>query len=440
MESTVESIMTGTADINEVLRSNKEKIQALTSTLESIIHKGYFKIIKNTEALQTLSLNQDIPSITLPSPIEFNYPAEESEALPIEDQIWDLINLKQYTKAALVIKQSSSNPAKRIRKVLESPFYFNVFSLQEQFIDRILCLDVLGDEEWDRVRGITKFVVCQLTQRISECDSFEADFQKCRDAFSEVFGSEKEQEDKIKIIVEELIQDYLPKIKTKLLQKLENTSEIPQLEEFISNSTPKFGIPTTWSIISQEWEEKALLLITSSLSFTPLSTLQETLKHFESQSQSLVSLLKAHPTHLSSFHQTLEKSLSSLITSSIPPSASPLLILGFFTYFHELSLFNTFPSLDFKDLIENTEKTVSDGFSSEDILGICMKIKSVCGDKSLFLPSLTVTFGNTQEGFGRIVGKQAGIVEVDLFPLPKPLPLIPKVQLPLTLSTHLLLT
>lgn len=438
MESTVETIMTGTADINQVIKLNKDQIQSLNSTLESIIHKGYFEIIKNTESLQSLSLSQEIPKIVLPSPINLNLPPKQDQQSPIEDQIWDLINQRKYTSAAQLITKSSCESINRLKKLLKSPYFFNVFTLQDHFIDRILCLDVLENEIEGRVKRITKFIIDQLVQVLKENADYELNFQKSRDILSELFGNDEEKE--IKLIVEQELNHHLPSLKTKLLIDLEKTFKIPELEKFISTTKSSFSIPTVWDLISPEWEQKALNLLTHKLALSPLTTLKETLQNYEFQTSEIFTLFRTYTQVLNSFHQNIEKNLSNSIISSIPINTPPLLILGFFTYFKQLPIYSIFPSLDFSEFINETEKIVSEELKSKDILSICMEIRTVCGDKSVFLPSLAVKFGPSQSGFGVLVGKQPENCELKDLNLPKPLKMIPRVQLPLTLSTHLLLT
>ena len=438
MESSVESIMTGEIPVESILRANKEKINSLTTELESIVRKGYFEIIKNTELLQTLVPNNSIPEIQLPPSLLFDPPGETQEQECLEDQIWDLINNQNFAKAGQMIKDSRNPDIKRIGKVLKSPSFYNVFDLEDSFIDRIESYLVLQDLGQDRYLTVVDFVLSQLLRKDHKTCGFEGLFEKSRKIFD--LFVEPENEQAAGEVVLSRLKGYLQLVKDFLTEQIEATCQISQLHVFISKHSSKYNLPTVWDLVSSDWKSKASSLILNLCRFSNLSTLQETFSVFEETTKPVIRLFESHKSLLVEFKPSLSPLIQEAIIASIPESASSITLLGIFSNYSELSLFQLFTECDFSSYLQQIQQQVANEVKDQELLQICIKIRSICADQPVKLPDLALRFGPSQSGIASFIS-QAPCQSFSPVPaLPSSLPPLELLTLPIALSTHLLLS
>lgn len=438
MESSVESIMTGEIPVESILRTNKEKIYTLTTELESIVRKGYFEIIKNTELLQTLVPQNSIPEIQLPPNLSFEPPGEIEEQESLEDKVWSLINSHNFTKAGQIIKETSIQDIKRIGKVLKSPYFYNIFDLKEGFIDRIESYLILQDNIEEKYFIVVEFVISQLLRKDQKFCDFEELFEKSRKIF-ELFV-EPENEQAAGQVIQLRLKEYLELVRYFLTEQIENTSRIDELHNFISKYSNKYNVPTVWDLVSTDWKNKASFLILNLCKFSNLSTLQESFSIFEENTKPIIRLFESHKSLLHEFKQSLCPLIHEAIISSIPENASLIILLGIFSNYKELSVFQLFTECDFSDYLNEIQQKVAIEMKDQELLPICIKIRSICADKPAQLPNLKLAFGPSQSGIASFIS-QTPSESYTLTPgLPSELPGIELLNLPIALSTHLLLS
>lgn len=458
MEDTIEEIMKGKVSIEEVLQGNKEKIQSLTSELEEIVRQGYFEIITHTEILMDLSgSHNDWPILHLPPPLQLPQKPQKVESILILDAIWSNINNSSFIQAGALIIANSSDPSiKRLIDYLLHPAFYSIFEMPDRAQERLQSIAMLyirKEGEKDPRRFLVDFICKQLITKLKNCNEMDKYLMMASEFIDMVISGRFLQNLQVSDelaeiinnscsiipegIVKENLSPYIEELTETLSRQIFSISDPSQLSSFISKSSPQYGLPNVWSLISSVWTNHASLLILSQCQLKIQMNLDQTLKLYNEKTKNIVQLIKDLPQTLDTFIQDLEKSIPQAIFEQTNGEIDCILVLGFIRHFPEATISECF-NLDLS--VEETKflSLVINYLQGKSILVVCQEIKKVCGSRKLSLPELEVSISECRKGFGMIIGKSPNTDSLPFASLPNKLPQFEKLSLAPRFSPHLI--
>ena len=446
MEKTIEEIMTGKVNIDLVLQENREKIQAITTELEEIVRKGYFDILNNTENLVKLSRSDvEWPRLVLPEGIEVPEQPIIAVVQPIDDQIWDLINNSQFLLASSLIAENlCDSQVKRIRDHLMDPYFYSVFDLPEQALDRFKGFLLLDTDPSTQVQALLSFFCRQLMLKLLSTEEMDSAFLTSAQILDEICAADFYGPLSL-VITPEIVEteiksslaSHIPAIVSRLTSYISGTTDPSLLISYLKSTNSRYGMPCIWDLCSEAWQKRVGELIFSQSRLRVCENLAQTLESFENQTKSLLDLLKALPGHLSEFITNIERELPQAILGGV--EQNPLVQLGFIRYFHELSLAAVLVDIDFSDFEADLAKKLEEIYRGKSILEVCQGVRLACGDRKLSLQMLDMEITHCRRGFGQIINRTPNqISETEALLPARKLPSASLLSLPPRFLPHLI--
>ncbi|OMJ74314.1 hypothetical protein SteCoe_26803 [Stentor coeruleus] len=450
--------MRGKISIEEVLQSNKEKIQSLTSELEEIVRQGYFEIINHTEIIMNLSgSHNDWPTLYLPPPLQLPQKPQKVESILMSDTIWSHINNLSFIQAgALIITNSSDSSIKRLIDYLLHPEFYSVFEMPEKAQERLQSIAMLfkvKEGEKDPRIFLVDFICKQLIIKLKNCNDMDKYLIMASDliefvmseGFLQSFQVSNEFEEIINSscsispedIVKENLSPYIEELTETLSKQIFSILDPSQLIPFISKISPLYGLPSVWSLICSVWITHASSLILNQCKLKIRANLDQTLNFYNENTKNIVKLIKNLPPNFDSFIGDLEKSIPHEIFEQINKEVDSILVLGFIRHFSETTISECF-SLDLSSEESKFLSLVTSSLQGKSILVVCQEIKKVCGSRKLVLPELEVSISECRKGFGMIIGKPPNTDSLPFASLPNKLSQFEKLTLAPRFSPYLI--
>ena len=136
---------------------------------------------------------------------------------------------------------------------LLDPYFYSIFELSNAAKNRLLGLALLYSKEVNIIEALVIFLCNQLILKLSSTESMDNLFMAASELISGIislpfleFLSQhgfSVEEKNPELIIKNFMQPYLQELGNNICLKIEETTEVHKLSYFISNFSPKFGLP-----------------------------------------------------------------------------------------------------------------------------------------------------------------------------------------------------